>query len=632
MAIHYIESISKNIDDVRNLISLISNPDIGVIFLDTETSDLDPYTSELLLLQIAHEDEIYVLHVGNVGKVFLTKIVKRINESELVCVGHNIKFDIKILKVNTNVMIKKVFDTMVAESVLNAGIGEKLYSLSSLVNRYCGALLDKETRRDFIGKTQKDSFSEQQITYSAYDVLYLKDIYTSQNTKAVEENLQKTMELEMQLLPVVANMELHGIHLDKEHWNKLTASARIQLRQFEIEVKDLIIDSINISKYKNALELADALCIREPAKTKKARAVLETIIDPGTALGWVKANFNVGSHKQLLTALNLAGIKTPNTNEKTLNKLKKNVIVDSILGYREFEKQVSTYGDNIIDLINPITGRIHTEYFQMGTQTGRFSSVKPNMQNLPRKGGYREGFIARPGYSLISMDYSQQEYRLAGALSNDPKIIKAYVDGWDMHTATAASRFKKDLKDVTVDERNYGKTMNFAVLYGTSEYGIMRNFSISKEDALGMLSDFFSGYERLAAFKNTAEEFIIKLGYSVTPRGRKRFFKPKPVFATPRELEKFYAQIKREGFNHIIQGGGADVTKLAMVLMDKHNLFGDKFSLILQVHDEIVAEVEDSIIKEAVEFMKKHMLDAFQPLLGEISAQVDWKVGKRWGK
>jgi len=256
-----------------------------------------------------------------------------------------------------------------------------------------------------------------------------------------------------------------------------------------------------------------------------------------------------------------------------------------------------------------------------------------NMQNIPTQNGYREGFIAREGYSLLACDYSQQEYRLAGAISKEPKIIQAYVNGFDMHTATAALRFNKELSEVTKEERNKGKAVNFTILYGGTEYALGKNLNIPQDEALKILHEFLSSYPILAAHKKASENKIVELGYSVTLMGRRRYWKPLPAFATPQEVTNHVNRIKREGYNHIIQGTGADVTKLAMINIAKHNPFGRQmYHLLLQIHDELVAEVHDSILEEAITFMKYEMESAFQPFLGEIPALVDTKASKRWTK
>lgn len=629
MAIHYVNSVNENLDTVKELISKLRSG-VTRIGLDTETNGLDPFTNEVLLVQIGIDDEVYVLNRGRIGLPFFVSLFNLINERNIVCVGHNIKFDMKMIKCDTDVWLKKAYCTQTAESVLTAGVGEKLYSLANLVMKYYYEEMDKEVRLQFIGMRQGDSFTEQQITYGAKDILYLTGIMDIQLEKCQEAKLGKIFELEMKLLPVVAKMEHRGITLDVDHWNKLTDDAEVNLIELERKLKASLLSHKKLGKYENAYDFATALAI--PVKTKRDTLALQSITDQTAIVDWAVEKFNMGSHKQLLTVLNLVGIKVKNTNEKTLRKLESNEIIDLILEYRDFEKRLSTYGRNIIELINPVTGRIHTEYFQVGTQTGRFSSTNPNMQNIPTHNGYREGFVARPGYSFMAIDYSQQEYRLAGALSKEQKIIEAYLNGFDMHTATAAIRYNKKFEDVTKDERSKGKTINFAVLYGTTEFGLKKNLQISIDDAVELLKNFFAGYPRLTAFKKAVEDTIVKLGYSITPMGRRRYFKELPPFATPKDIETHISKMKREGFNMVIQGGGADVTKLAMVALEENNPFPDGFFPLLQVHDEIVAEVEDSILDEALKFMKSTMENAFQPFLGEIPAVVDAKISKVWTK
>lgn len=627
--IRYINNLTDNIEDAKYLIGLLKTSTI--IGLDTETTGLDPFTSQVLLVQISVGGDDFVINRGGVGISFVTNLLNLINDNSILCIGHNIKFDMKMLRQDTGIWIKKVHDTMIIEAVLTSGLGGKFVSLLDLVAKYCEVYLEKETRLDFLEMNHESSFSERQITYSATDVHYLYPIYTEQMRLAKEANLEAIVDLECKVEPVVAKMEREGIILDIPYWSDLTGKAEIKLKELEIKLKELLLSSVDMSKYSNAFEFSQAVAI--PVKTKKLTKELESILDPNLVMGWVVDNLNIHSHKQLLTLLNLIGIKTPDTNEKTLKKLPENKYVATILDFRDYEKRLSTYGYNVIEAVNPVTGRIHADFNQVGTASGRFSSSGGvNMQNIPTHDGYREGFVARPDYTLLAVDYSQQEYRLAGAITREPKIIEAYVNGFDMHTATAALRFNKELKDVTKDERNKGKAVNFTILYGGTEYALGKNLDIPKGEAEAILAQFLESYPVLAQFKEKAENRIAELGYSVTLMGRRRYWQALPIFATPKEIVNYENRMKREGFNHCIQGTGADVTKLAMHRLDTNNPFGDKFIPLLQVHDEVVAEVHDSIAKEAEEWMKFEMEEAFRPFLGIIPAKTDSKLSKRWTK
>jgi DNA polymerase-1 len=337
----------------------------------------------------------------------------------------------------------------------------------------------------------------------------------------------------------------------------------------------------------------------------------------------------------MVTAINLLGCNVTSTTEKVIAPFAKDhESIRKLLEVREVGKSVSTYGLTWLKNIHPIDGRVHTEYFTGGTVTGRFSSSNPNMQNLPVHGGFRECFIPEEDYVYISCDYSQQEYRLAGAVSGEPIIIDAYKNNSDMHTATAANFFDKPMNEVTKDERSWGKTRNFEIIYGTTEWGLSKSLKSTVKYAKDVLDKYWAGYPTLAKFKEAVEAKILELGYSCTPLGRRRYNLERPVFATPWELEMWKSQAKREGFNLIIQGGGADIMKIAMVNLYKNNIFGDKFRLLLQIHDELLVEVHKSIIEEAGQFLKKEMIEAEQVFLGEIPAVVEGfdQVKMRWTK
>ena len=630
MAIHYIDDMVAQYNILKFMIQEISeNKYIGI---DTETTGLDPFTCQVLLIQLKVGNNVYVLNRGKLGLPLVTKLIKHIEDSGVICIGHNIKFDMKMIMVDTGIMLTHVYDTMVIEAVLTAGLGGKFCSLKELVEKYTGVILDKDTRLDFVGLTRESIFTEQQITYSAVDVLYLDDIYNKQIEESNKVGLTKIVNLECSVEPTVAQMEISGIELDVPYWNKLTDLARKEAVTLKAKLIDVLFEAIPTKKYGNAFEFSQAVSI--PVKTKRLTAELEGIINPISAIGWIKENFNINSPKQLTSCLNLAGIKTTSTDEKILNKLPKNLIIDTLLEYRGYEKMISTYGDNFVASVNPVTKRIHADFNQVGTASGRFSSSGGiNMQNIPTHNGYREGFVAKEGYSFVASDFSQQEYRLAGAISKEPKIIEAYVNGFDMHTATAALRFGKDMKDVTKEERNKGKGTNFTILYGGTEYALGKNLNMTQDESIKLLQQFLANYPVLAAHKEASENMIVKLGYSVTLMGRRRYWKPLGAFSTPREVDTFTNKMKREGYNHIIQGTGADVTKLSMINITKNNPFGhDKFHLILQIHDELVAEVSDDIIDDAIAFIKYEMESAFQPFLGSIPALVDTKSSKRWTK
>jgi DNA polymerase-1 len=609
-----------------------SNP----IGLDTETSGLDCFTVTWYLLQIFLDGNTYLFDCQSLGKDALIVIIDSIIASKRLVIMHNAKFDIKIIKVGVNRLLTKVHDTMWTETLIYLGVGDVLHSLASLVKKYTGVELDKSERHNFY--ENYTGLTQELLVYSALDVVYLLEIYKGQMKLIEERKLKRVYKLESDLVPVIAMMEYHGVLIDVPKWTAMANANKIKLDQARIDLENLLLGSIDYTKYESALNAFEDLLIKDKVKTKKARLAFSMITSQDEIKALVRQEFNFGSNQQMQRLLNLLGVDIASTNAKILkDKRSQYDFVDKILEFREFEKKESTYGLSFLNHINPVTGRIHTEFLNLGARTGRFSSGdssngkgKPNLQNIPKGSDYRSCFISRPGKSLLAVDYSQQEYRLVGAVSNEPVIIQAYIDGIDMHTATAMIVTGKTKDEITKADRSLGKSVNFAIIYGSSEYGLARNLKINVDEGKRILDDFYAGYPVLKAFKSAAEKIILEKKYSITPYGRRRYFRDEPDFADSKELMKYRNSIAREGFNMIIQGGGADITKLALVKLFYENPFGDKFQLQIQVHDEIVAEVDDTIKAEAKIWMENIMKEVEQPFLGRIPAEVEGAMDTYW--
>ena len=599
-----------------------------VMAADIESTGLNCFSDKVLLFQLNIGGQIYVIDVRELGYDLLKEIIYNLNMNGRTIILHNAKFDMKFLYSRTGIMLENVYDTMICESLLHAGVGKVLYSLAELSEKYTDTFMEKEITSQFIDFPDDKPFTERMLIYAATDVMVLPEIYEKQIDQILKTHEIDVMNLEMKLIPVVAEMEYNGIGLDTEKWLEIEKTAKVKLQGLMEELRDMILKKILKKIFVNGSELAKACAI--PVKTKKLAKLLEEITDIGAMSTWLRDNMNVASPLQMKTILNLIGVKVKDTNEKTLKDFEGNDVIDKLLEIREVAKQVSTYGSKFLDVINPATGKIHTEYFQTGTATGRFSSARPNMQNIPTHGGYRECFIPEEGYVFISIDYSQQEYRLAGAVSGDPVIIEAYKNGSDMHTVTAKIVEKKDT--ITKDERSRGKTVNFAILYGSTEYGLKRNLRISLDQSIEIINNFWSGYSRLSAFMKCAGERILELGFSSTPLGRRRYNIEKPLYMDSKGYMKWQERILREGKNHIIQGGGADIIKLAMVQIRNKNPYGKDFRILLQVHDELLLEVRRDLAESAMAFVKKEMEDAEQPFLGTIPAKTEEKIKDRWSK
>lgn len=607
----------------------------STISIDTEASSLDVFSAKWLLLQIRVGGSTYLLDCRTLDNKFLSYIISIVKSSGRKVIAHNAKYDLKIIKQNTGILLDNIHDTMLVESFLFKGIGKVFYSLKELVEKYCGETLDKDIRESFI-LFSGDQLSEEQLVYSALDVHYLQTIHDKQMLEVKEKEIHKVYNLEMSLVPVVVSMEMHGVLLDVDAWKALENKALESRLHSGNLIREKIVTSIDYGKYANGLDMANSLSI--PCKRKSEQKELEGITMMETLSGWVKEHINIDSPTQLKKVLTTVfGFNIESTDEKILKDIPDNTIIPLILDYRDAAKKTTTYGTDFLKHINTVTGRIHSEFIQQRADSGRFSSANPNLQNIPAKRtdgdpDYRSPFVSKPEHSLIALDYSQQEYRLAGAISQDPLIIEAYKLGKDMHTATASIIFEVPLDKVTKDQRSLGKTINFAVLYGSTEFGLSFKLKIDIDKAKEFLIRFYNGYPTLTIFKQLVENEIWKRKCSSTLLGRKRYFEDKVLYSDYKEARSYEGRVKREGFNHIIQGTGADVTKLAMVKMFRDNPFGEKYNISMQIHDEIVVEVRDDILEEAEKFSANCMISVFQPFLGEIPALVESRHGKCWSK
>lgn len=616
--------------ELKSLIEIIdTNP--SLMGADIESTGLDWFTDEILLFQLWINGGIFIVDVRELGYLAFRELIDSINKSGKDVIFHNAKFDLKFIYNRTQILLRKVYDTMTAEAVLNSGKGKTFYGLAELAEKYCDVFMDKESRKEFINFPKDQPFTENQFIYAARDVKVLPEIFAKQWQEFTETNQQQICALEMELLPIVAKMEFDGIRLDTKMWLEIEAEQIIKRDRITNEFSNKIVEFLVHSPFPNALELVKAAHLLQKNKfTKKMIKFLEEITDFENFRGWLKEHFNVKSNQQLLAIFNMMGVECPDTNEKTLEDFKEYPIVSELLDIRDVNKKIDQYGSNFLKAIHFQTGKIHTEYLTVGTQTGRFSSTNPNLQNVPRKGGYRECFIPEEGYVFVAVDYSQQEYRLAGAVSTEPVIIEAYKSGSDMHTATGKIVARKD--EITSDERNTGKTVNFAILYGSTEYGLRHNLRIELNEAKDIIDRFWDGYPRLSKFMEVAGNKILERGFSVTPLKRRRYNVAKPLMMNTYQYNKWRDRVLREGKNHIIQGGGADIIKLAMVEIFNRNPFGDMLKLCLQIHDEIVAQVHASIAEKAKAFIISVMEEVEQRFLGQIPAQADGKIKERWSK
>lgn len=608
-----------------------------VIYLDTEATGLDTLTDRIILLQVMVNNQTYIFDYRNLDNKYKIYILELIKDSNKTCVIQNAKYDVKLIRGNLGVLLENVYCTFIAEIICtNAWKCNRYPSLKYLVKKYADVDIEKGIRLDFTNPTLE--LKDEHFKYAADDLKYLSIIRNNQLEEIINSGQKNILELEMKFLPVLAQMELNGVYLNAEKWNGMADKYQTKADDEEKIIKDFFINNIDFSKYPNLLEATIAIGIYKNKDGDNLRAKfrqreLEKIKDASIAKNYIYENLNINSNSQMKNILWLTGIKVKDTLADTLSKhYKEYPVTENIVKYREYSKKVTTYGEEFTSRIHPKTGRVHAEYHQYGTASGRLACKNPNMQNIPALSEYRASFEAESGSKFITIDYSQQEYRIIGEFTGEQTIIDAYNAGKDMHVVTAAILNEITIDEVTKQQRQDAKAVNFGLFYGSNEYGLKYRLGITLKEATRIITAVFGGMPRFIAFRTAFENKVVESGYSVTMAGRRRYFETREQFLDGSDYLKYLGKVKREGFNHPIQGTGADMTKLAMCYCHYNNPFGDKFKLVTQGHDEIGFEVSEEIATEAAEFAKKEMIKAGEKFIKSMPVEVEAVIKDHWSK
>jgi DNA polymerase I len=575
-----------------------------VISLDVETRGLDVFTDPLLLVQIGTPNEVFIYDARVLN---LQELFDKLQFYKGITCLHNAKFDCKYLRKYYNYLPYKIFDTMIAESLATAGVGQLYSSLNYLSTTYLNRPLVKEIRESFADATA--FFSDDQLNYAADDAISTLQLYPILNQQLSDLGLQDVADLEFEIVKVVTDMELSGVNFSREIWQEC----------YNKTLEDLIIAE---SQFKESVLKIGFLVV--PAKKNGVEYMKEI---PSNEI-----NFN--SPIQVRALLNRFGLKVPDTSVETLSEIN-HPLVQQLVTYRKLTKRAGTYGLNFFEYINPITGRIHAQFNQIGTETGRFSSDSPNLQNIPNPAkdknapNYRAAFIATPGYVMVIADYSQIELRILAEVSKEPKFIKAYADGADLHTLTATLMYHIDAGAVQPEQRSLAKNTNFAMAYGSGASNLAHKFRIPMREAEVLVENFHKGYPVLSSFLTRSGQDAVINHYSKTLLGRRRNFQI-PSITNP-DFKRVISSIKRQGTNHIVQGTSADMTKMAKVAL--YNTVGQlNGRLLLTVHDEIVAEFPEKFKEEGCKLVEQSMIEAGQKLISSVPVLVEVHANSFWSK
>jgi len=601
-----IELQTTIIDSTESLEKLVSTlKRAEQISFDTETTSTDQMLASLVGISIATDEKggfyIPVGHRNSTGKQLPIKVVLEairpfLEDPTIPKVGHNIKYDYVLLARYGVEVYPLSFDTMLAEWLINPT--SRSLGLKNLAWVRLNFKMTEIEELIGKGKNQRsmaDVDIDEVAPYASDDAAIPLRLKTGLEVELSENQADPLFKnIEMPLVKVLAGMEMAGIALDVEY-----------LKQFSGELND------------------------------KIGIIKARIFDQ------VGSEFNLNSPQQLSEALfNVLNLTPPDRTQKTssgfystaagvLESMKgDHAVVDLVLEYRELSKLKSTYVDALPLQVNPHTGRVHTSYNQAGSVTGRIASSDPNLQNIPIRTDLgrkvRKAFIAQPGYVLLAVDYSQVELRIVAHMSNDRTMLSAFQSGQDIHAATAAAIFDVPIEQVSKEQRDRAKGVNFGLIYGMSAFGLSRYTDITLAEAEDFVKAYFEQFPGVKNYLDGMRAQAAEVGYVETLLGRRRYFRGLKN-QTNRNVRN---REEREAINAPIQGTAADIMKLAMLAvpgaLEKANLSA---KMLLQVHDELVLECPVAELEVTAELVRQVMENAYSlkiPLLADARSGPNW--------
>ena len=525
--------------------------------LDTETTSTSPIDAELvgLSFSVKEHEAFYVPIPANREEALrIVNIFKPLYEDpSILKIGQNLKYDLEVLRNYDIHLDGPMWDTMIAHYLIQPELRHNMDYMAEVYLHYQTIHID-----ELIGARGKNQKSMRDLQPSeVYEYACEDADITLQLKNKLEPELknhdceQLFYDIEMPLMPVLAEMEMNGVCLDTDSLSETSRILTDRMNEIEARIYELAGQSFNIASPKQVGEiLFDKLRIVEKAKKTKTGQYV--------------------------------------TSEEVLQQLKnKHEIVADILEHRGLKKLIGTYIEALPKLINPRTGHIHTSFNQTITATGRLSSSDPNLQNIPIRGEdgkeIRKAFIPEPGCLFFSADYSQIELRVMAHLSGDENMIRVFKEGKDLHAATAANIYKKDINEVTRDERTKSKRANFGIIYGITVFGLAERLDIPRDEAKMLIDGYFQTFPQVHDYMEHAKEEARQKGYVTTLFGRRRYL---PDINSQNATVRGFAE--RNAINAPIQGTAADIIKVAMIhIHQRFKAEGIRSKMILQVHDEL---------------------------------------------
>ncbi len=582
-------------EDMRSLVDYILTKQI--LSLDTETTSTHAIDAELVGLSFAVEphEAFYVPVPADCQEAqTIVNIFKPVYEHPgILKIGQNMKYDIEVLSRYGIRVSGEMFDTMLAHYILQPELRHNMDYMAETLLHYQTIHIDALIGpRGKSQKSMRDLAPAAVCDYAAEDADITLRLYHVLRPQLPEKEADRLMhDIEMPLVPVLADMETHGVRLDTEALASVSATLTGRLHDLEQDIYREAQTEFNIASPKQVGEIlfGQMHIVEKPKKTKTGQYV---------------------------------------TSEEVLQQLAhKAPIVGNILAHRGLKKLLGTYVDALPRLVNARTGHIHTSFNQAVTATGRLSSSDPNLQNIPVRGEdgkeIRRCFVPEEGCLFFSADYSQIELRVMAHLSGDENMIEAFREGHDIHAATAAKIYRKTIDEVTRDERTKAKRANFGIIYGITVFGLAERLDISRDEAKALIDGYFETFPRVRDYMEQAKQTAREKGYAETLFHRRRYL---PDITSRNATVRNFAE--RNAINAPIQGSAADIIKIAMARI--HRRFAEeglRSKMILQVHDEL----NFSVLPEEKERVEQIVLTEMQgayPLSVPLVADSGW--GANW--
>ncbi|MBI5077062.1 DNA polymerase I [Candidatus Falkowbacteria bacterium] len=579
-----------------------------IFVFDTETDGLNVFRAKLLGISFCWQDgEAYYVEARS---EFLKELKPIFEDEAIKKAGHNMKFDVKVLKLNGIEVVNHYFDTMIASYLLNPGT--RAHKLDDLVFRELGYQMTKITELIGKGKGQTTlGFVDplKVANYSCEDADYTWRLIDKLKPQLEKNKLEDLFaKIEMPLIAALVEMELNGVKIDVEHLKKLSKKAGRRIEVLTEKIHKAAGGKFNISSPQQLKEVLFGKLKLSPIGLGKTKTGISTAADELEKLR--------GLHP----------------------------VIELVEEYRELTKLESTYIDALPRLVEPATGRVHTEFNQTITATGRLSSSNPNLQNIPNRTEFgreiRRAFIAERGNKIISADYSQVELRVIACLSGDENMINVFRRNEDIHQATAAKIFNVPLEKVTKEMRFAAKEVNFGVLYGMGAWGLASRKKISRHEAKDFIDKYFKTFSKVKEYIEKMKDAARQQGFVETIFGRRRYL---PEINSG--VQQVRAAAERMAINMPIQGTAADLMKIAMIEVDKAikqpfdspstssgslrvtKIKNQKIRMLLQVHDELVFEAPAEVVEKIAKIIDDKMEKIHKFC---VPIKVETEAGKNW--